>query len=162
VTTGRRPRILRIEVDTVIDRPVSDVWEFVIDLKNSPRWTRSGSELRETTTGALGVGTTIESVRPILGREIRSQAIVVTEYDPGHVLSIEATVPLIGRAPGGFLFEGVGAATRLARWGEIDLGRAERLLGPVVVRLLRGGWRAELRNLKGLLEDARRPSGHVP
>lgn len=101
-------------------------------------------------------------MRPILGREIRSQAIVVTEYDPGHVLSIEATVPLIGRAPGGFLFEGVGAATRLARWGEIDLGRAEALLGPVVVRLLRGGWRAELRNLKGLLEDARRPSGHVP
>jgi hypothetical protein len=36
------------------------------------------------------------------------------------------------------------------------------VLGPVVVRLLRGGWRAELRNLKRLLEHSRRPSGRVP
>jgi uncharacterized protein YndB with AHSA1/START domain len=153
--------MLRIEAETLIDRPVSDVWDFFIDLKHSPRWTRSGSELRQTSAGAPGVGMTIESVRPILGREIRSQTIVVTEYEPGRHLSIEATVPLIGRTPGGFTFESVGNATRVSRWGEIDLGRAEGLLGPSLVRLLRSSWRVELRNLKRLLEHREDDGRHL-
>jgi hypothetical protein len=74
--------MMRIAVDTQIDRPVQGVWDFFFDLANSPRWTRSGSELRQTSEGALGVGTTLVSVRPILGREIKSQSIVVTQTSP--------------------------------------------------------------------------------
>lgn len=144
--------MLRIEVNTLINRPVQEVWDFFIDLKNSPRWTRSGSELRQTSEGALGLGATIESVRPMFGREIKSQAIVVTRYEPGHLLMYDAAVPLIGHAPGGFTFESIGDGTRLTRGGEVSLGRAEGLLGPVLARVLRGGWRTELSNLKRLIE----------
>ena len=68
------------------------------------------------------------------------------------IKSYDATVPLIGLAPGGFTFESVGGGTRLSRWGELDLGRAERLLAPILTRLLRSGWRTELANLKRLIE----------
>src|SRR6266550_2225627 len=74
--------MLRIDVTTLIARPVQEVWDFFIDLTNSPRWTRSGSELRRTSPGALGVGATLESVRPMFGREIKSQTIEVTRYAP--------------------------------------------------------------------------------
>jgi uncharacterized protein YndB with AHSA1/START domain len=144
--------VLRIEVSTLINRPVQQVWDFFIDLTNSPQWTRSGSELRQTSPGPLGLGTTMESVRPMLGREIKSQAIVVTRYEPGHLLSYDAAVPLIGHAPGRFTFESVGGGTRLSRAGELKLGRAERLLGPVLIRVLRSGWGTELSNLKRLVE----------
>ncbi len=144
--------MLRIEVSTLINRPTQEVWDYFIDLTNSPHWTRSGSELRPTTTGPLGVGTTIQSVRPILGREIKSQTIVVTRYEPGHLISITAAIPLLGQAAGGFSFETVGGGTRLSRVGELELGRAEGLLGPTLGRVLRRGWRTEMSNLKRLIE----------
>ena len=144
--------MLQIEMTTLISRPVQEVWDFFIDLTNSPQWTRSGSELRQTSPGTLGPGATIESVRPIFGREIRSQAIVVTRYEPLRLLSYDAAVPLIGHAPGAFTFERVEGGTRLSRSGELNLGRVERLLGPILARVLRSGWGTELSNLKRLTE----------
>jgi Polyketide cyclase / dehydrase and lipid transport. len=144
--------MLRIAVNTLINRPVQDVWDFFIDLTNSPRWTRSGSELRQTSEGPLGVGATIESVRPIFGREIKSQTIVVTQYEPGHLIAYAAAIPLLGHTTGGFTFESVGGGTRLSRWGELELGRAEGLLGPILARVLRGGWGTEMSNQKRLIE----------
>ena len=144
--------MLRIEVSTMIKRPVQEVWDFFIDLSNSPHWTRSGSELRPTTAGPLRVGTTIQSVRPIFGRDIKSQTIVVTKYEPLHLISITAAVPLLGQAEGGFSFESDGGGTRLSRVGELDLGRAGGLLGPLLARVLRSGWGTEMSNLKRLIE----------
>jgi uncharacterized membrane protein len=43
--------MLRIDVTTLISRPVQEVWDFFNDLTNSPRWTRSGSEVRQTSDG---------------------------------------------------------------------------------------------------------------
>jgi len=144
--------MLRSEVTTRISRPAQEVWDFFIDLTNSPRWTRSGSEVRQTSAGPLGVGATFESVRQILGREIRSQRLVTTEYEPGHVITYAATIPILGQVIGGYTFESVGAGTRLSRWTEADLGRAERWLGPLFARALRSGQGTELANLKRLIE----------
>jgi len=144
--------MLRIDVTTLIARPVQEVWDFFIDLTNSPRWTRSGSELRRTSPGALGVGATLESVRPMFGREIKSQTIEVTRYEPGRLISITSAIPLLGQVTGGVTFESVDNGTRLSRWSEAELGRAEVLLGPLLVRLVRGGQRTELANLKRLIE----------
>lgn len=144
--------MMRIDVSTLISRPVQEAWDFFIDLTNSPHWTRSGSELRQTSDGPLGVGMTIESVRSMFGREIKSQAIVVTQCEPGHLLSYAAAVPLIGHATGSFTFESGGGGTRLSRGGQLKLGRAEGLLGPSLTRVLRSGWGTELSNLKRLIE----------
>ncbi len=144
--------MLRIDVTTVISRPVQDVWDFFVDLTNSPRWTQSGSELRPTSKGPLGLGTTIVGVRTMLGREIKSQTLVVTQFEPGRLIGIAADVKLLGHVPGAVTFENVAGRTRLSRWTEVDLGRAERLLGPLLARLLRSGQGTELANLKRLIE----------
>ena len=144
--------MLQVKVSALIGRPVQEVWDVFIDLTNSPRWTRSGSELRQRSTGPMGVGTTIESVRPLFGREVKSQAIVVTRYEPGHLLSYDAAVPLIGNTTGSFRFESVDGGTRLSRGGELNPGRAEALLGPILARVLRSGWGTELSNMKRLAE----------
>src|SRR6266480_1660083 len=65
--------MLRIDVDALISRPLGEVWDFFIDFSNTPHWTRSGSEIRQISDGPLGVGTRVESVRRVLGRDIRSQ-----------------------------------------------------------------------------------------
>jgi uncharacterized protein YndB with AHSA1/START domain len=142
--------MLPIKVTALINRPVQEVWDFFIDLTNSPRWTRSGSELRQTSEGGPGLGMTIESVRPMFGREMKSQTMVVTDYEPRHLISYTVVVPLLGHVTGGFTFEDVGGATRLSRWS--DLSRANRLLGPILARVLRRTQRSEMSNLKRLIE----------
>jgi uncharacterized protein YndB with AHSA1/START domain len=82
--------MVRIDVTILISRPVQEVWDFFIDFANSPHWTRSGSELRATSAGPFGVGTTVESVRPMFGREIKSQRLVATHYEPPQLVSFTA------------------------------------------------------------------------
>ena len=144
--------MLRIAVNTLINRPVHEVWDFFIDLSNSSHWTASGSELRQTSAGPPGVGMTIDSVRTILGREITSQRIEILQYEPGQLISMTTAVPLLGHAAMRFTFEGVGGGTRLSREGELGLGRAERLLGSILTRVLRKRWRIEMAKLKRLIE----------
>ena len=144
--------MLRIEVSTLVSRPVPEVWGYFIDLTNSARWTRSGSELRQTSDGALGVGATINSVRPMFGWEIKSQTMTVTHYEPEHLASFTAAIPVLGRVTGGFTFKSEGGGTRLSRWSDLGLGRAEGLLGSILDRVARRGQQTEMANLKRLIE----------
>ena len=136
----------------LIDRPAEEVWAFVTDLHNSPNWTRSGSELRQTSPGALQVGATVESVRRIAGREIKSQYVVVTEYEPNRLLSVETMVPLLGRFSQRLVFESVADGTQLTRSGEGEFRGVLRPLRSVAPRLIGSVWMAELTNLKRLIE----------
>ena len=144
--------MLRIDVTTLISRPVQEVWDFFNDLTNSPRWTRSGSEVRQTSDGPVGVGSTFESVRQIFGREIKSQTLVATEFEPQRLISYIAQVPILGQVIGGYTFESVEGGTRISRWSEAELGRAEGLFGPLARRLFSRAQGAELGNLKRLVE----------
>src|ERR1700716_4026894 len=121
----------RIEHSKVINRPVEVVWDFITDLSNSPRWTQSGSELHQTSKGPLGVGSTIESRRRLLGRfDIKSQALVLTEVEPNHALSYTGKVPLIRLGGARFAFEPTEGGTLLTWSSEGELGWAIRWLQP--------------------------------
>ncbi len=145
--------MLRIELSTVIYRPVETVWDFVNDLSNSPRWTASGSELRQTSDGPSRVGSTIESRRRLLGRfEIKSQTLVLTEYEPNRAVSYAADVAFIGRANARITFERTEDGTRLTRLTEGELGRGTRWLQPILDRVIRWGQGIEMANLKRLIE----------
>lgn len=144
--------MVRIDVTTMISRPVDEVWDFFIDLSNSPHWTRSGSELRKTSAGPFGVGTTIESVRPMFGREIKSQRLVATRYEPPRLVSFTAAVPVLGDLIGGFTFESVGGETRLSRWTEMKAGGLGGMIGSILAPFVRRSWGTELSNIKRLIE----------
>ena len=153
--------MVRIDVTTLISRPVQEVWDFFIDFTNSSHWTRSGSELRKTSEGPLGVGTTIESVRPMFGREIKSQRLVATRYEPPHLVSFTAVVPFIGDLIGGFTLESVDGGTRLSRWGELNAGGLKGAIGSALAPVVRRSWSTELSNIKRLIE-ARTDSTPAP
>ena len=147
--------MLRLKESVEIGRPVDAVWDFMSDLKNSPRWTASGSELRLTSGGSIGVGAIIESHRVLLGRfDVRSQVLTLREYEPYHAFGVIAKIGIAERASMRFAFEPAVIGTRLTRSGEIELIRGLRPLEPLLARVLLGGWRRELGNIKRLLESA--------
>ena len=144
--------MVRIDVSTLISRPVQEVWDFFIDFTNSSHWTRSGSELRKTSEGPFGVGTTVESVKPMFGREIRSQRLVATRYEPPYLVSFKAVVPVIGDLIGGFTLESVDGGTRLSRWAELNAGGLRGAMSSILAPIVRRENRAELSNIKRLIE----------
>src|SRR6478736_5826296 len=87
--------------------------------------------------GPFGVGTTIESVRPMFGREIKSQRLVATRYEPPHLVAFTAVVPLLGDLTGGFTIEDVGGKTRLSRWTELDAGGVRGAIGSLIAPMVR-------------------------
>jgi uncharacterized protein YndB with AHSA1/START domain len=147
----------KIEVSVVINRPVQEVWDFFGDLRNSPYWTRSGSLLRQTSAGPMGVGATIESGKLVLGRfDIKSQSLVVTKYEPPERVVLMATVQILGPTTTGFTFERVEQGTRLTRTTEGEFGGLMGFVVSLVLGFLRSSHQIELGNIKRLVEATAR------
>ena len=133
-----------------IDRPVAEVWEFLGNFENTPRWSRGVLEARQTSDGPIGTGSTLQTVVTAFGRR-RTADYLVTEYEPGHVFAFEVTSgPMTSRAR--YSVEPAGAGTRLTVSGEAAATGACKLLAPVLVRILARHSADDLANLKRVLE----------
>src|SRR5258708_40050082 len=67
----------------VINRPVQEVFAFLSNPENSPKWSSGSGEVQITSAGPIGVGTTYRTVRTFLGRRIESE-IEATAYEPNR------------------------------------------------------------------------------
>ena len=72
-----------------IARPAEEVFAFVSDFENNPRW-QQGMKTCRWTSDAHGVGGTYVQEASFLGRKIET-AFVITEHVPGERVSIEST-----------------------------------------------------------------------
>jgi carbon monoxide dehydrogenase subunit G len=79
---------VKTEASIIIDRPLEEVWEFMMDLSKIPTWDTAVSEVKQTSTGPIGVGTTLEITEKTMKRTISARVI---EYEPNRRLSFEHT-----------------------------------------------------------------------
>ncbi len=147
--------MVTIEANATIDRPVEDVWKFMSDFSNTPKWSPDIVEMKQTSPGSLGVGTTLLIRHPkqsLTGR--------VTEYEPNRSFVFEvASGPARGTKVG-YRMEGIEQNTRLTYTFDFKLEGFYRLLGPLVTgrATKRGQAEAEanVRNVKRILESKTR------
>jgi len=62
--------MIKAERTVVIDRPIEEVFAFVTDQTNTPRWQAGLVELERTTPGPIGVGTKHKGARVFMGRRL--------------------------------------------------------------------------------------------
>jgi uncharacterized membrane protein len=74
-----------------IDRPADEVFAYVADFANNPRWQGGMQSCRWTSDETAAVGATYVQEAKFLGRRIETH-FRVTEYEPGRRVSIESTV----------------------------------------------------------------------
>lgn len=142
--------LTRIERSVVIDRAPEEVFAFVADLRNDPRWNSAIDEVRQTSEGPPGVGTTFRTVARFLGRRFETPE-EVTEYEPDRKLSTEVTSgPL--RFTGSRIVEGVAGGARLTLTAEGHSGGFFGIAESIFARLAARRLETELANLKDLLE----------
>jgi hypothetical protein len=53
---------LRIEASVTIDRPLDRVWRFMTDFSNYPKIRPTFVEMKQTSSGSVGVGTTFDAM----------------------------------------------------------------------------------------------------
>lgn len=87
-----------IEVSTSIeiDRPAPDVFAFVADFPNNPKWQRGQESCEWTSEPPLRVGSTYEQRARFLGKEMRNSFEVIELEPDRHVTftSTAGTFPL--------------------------------------------------------------------
>lgn len=132
-----------------IARAPDEVFAFVTDPANYPRWQPSLVAIEPHSSGPLRVGSEATEVRRFLGREVETTWTCV-EHEPLSRSAIETDdgpVPFRGT----FIVEPAGRGTRFT-WTVETRGAAARLGGPLVGRATRAELRASSGRLKQLLE----------
>ena len=135
-----------------IARPPEEVFSFVTDTANYPRWQPSLVEIRPGTCGPLHVGSEATEVRRFLGREVETTWTCV-EHEPSRRSAIESgdgPVPFRGT----FVLEPVESGTRFT-WTVETRGAAARVGGPLVGVATRRELQENTARLKELLERGR-------
>lgn len=73
--------MINIDLGTLIDKPIKDVFAFVADPNNMSKWNSAVVSLEQITPGEVGVGTKFKSVGEMMGRRIEGE-MQVTAYEP--------------------------------------------------------------------------------
>ena len=73
--------MINLDLGTLIDRPVSEVFAFVANPANMAKWNSAVVSLEQLTPGQVGVGTKFKSTGEMMGRRIEGE-MQVTSYEP--------------------------------------------------------------------------------
>jgi carbon monoxide dehydrogenase subunit G len=73
--------MINLDLNALIDRPVKDVFAFVVNPDNMPKWNSAVVSLQQITPGKIDVGTKFKNVGEALGRRIEGEMQVVA-FEP--------------------------------------------------------------------------------
>ena len=80
---------MRAEVAVTIRRTPEEVFTYITDLENAPRWAPV-KEMRQLSEGPVGMGSQLVQVITFMGQSFESKT-EVTGYDPPEVFTFKST-----------------------------------------------------------------------
>ena len=136
----------------VIDRPVEDVWKFMTDISNKPKWGDVGEEMKQTSEGPFAAGTTLQLSGAFLGRHV-TYDLRITEFEPIRKFTAEFTNGFIKGTKVSYLMEPVESGkTKLTRMTEGQLNGLSKILQPFMIRRTRRSSEEDVTKVKHALE----------
>jgi uncharacterized protein YndB with AHSA1/START domain len=81
----------RVERKASVAAAPETVFAYLAELDNLPAWQAGVLEAHRTSEGPMGVGTTAQVVRQLMGQRIAAP-LTVTAYDPPRRVVVESTV----------------------------------------------------------------------
>ena len=80
--------MINVEASTVINRPVVEVFGFVANFENHPKWEKNFQKVKLLTSTPTGVGTTYQCELKLPGQSATSK-FVITEYEANKKIAFE-------------------------------------------------------------------------
>jgi uncharacterized membrane protein len=141
--------VLEFENTIRIDRPVDEVFAFLSDFENIPKWNYYVLGVRQLSEGSMDVGTTYHQVR-----KTDEQYFRITEFEPNQKVAVETLPQSSPALQMRFTLYEEGDTTRIRDEWKLDTGRPA-----IFERLARGRVKSavakNLAKLKELLEEGR-------
>lgn len=139
-----------IEGDIIISRPVEEVFDFVADERNEPRFNPRLLWVEKISSGPIGRGTRFRAATKTMRRPVE-MTIEFTDYERPRRLASSTHMPTM-EIQGALTFEPVPEGT-LMRWRwELQPRGVLRLLTPLIARMGQRQEEAIWSGLKQFLE----------
>ncbi len=104
---GVRPMAHEFSASTVIDRPIADVFAFLADGTNDPKFSPRVQQIRKTTDGPVGVGTVFESTVKDAGMKTSRKFELTEVQAPTKIRWTERSKNAVSVPDGGYDLESV-------------------------------------------------------
>lgn len=147
---GEEGIVTKIVVRVLIHRAVEDVYAYATTVDTMPEWRGDISEAEQLSDGPIAEGTRIRAGRKVLGRPV-GVVVEVTELEPGARFAYR---PIAGplRTHNVYTFESVAGGTQVTITDDVQLRGILRPFEPLMGRMVRRQYGANLRRLKAALE----------
>ena len=142
--------MIRFENSISIERPVAEVFAFLSDFENIPKWNYYVLEVRKISDGPVGVGTKYHQVR-----KTDEQVFQITEFKLNHKIAVKTLPESSLQFERRFTLQAEGSNTHIIdKWEELDTGRPA-LIEKLAARKVKSAVAENLNKLKVLLETGR-------
>ncbi|TAN34589.1 hypothetical protein EPN29_02640 [bacterium] len=140
--------MVKFEVSVHIDRPLAEVFKYMVDYSKLPEWNSIVEEATPSET-PIRVGSRVQSKARFLGRRIEG-TFEVTEHELNkrHATKAEKPFPLIVTNT----FEAEGGGTKVMGIFEGEPGGFFKIGEPILGRIAKKQFQAQLDTAKELLE----------
>jgi carbon monoxide dehydrogenase subunit G len=129
----------RFEGTAVIDRPIDEVFAFLADGENDPKFSPRVLEIRKTTDGPSEVGTVYASTVKDAGMKTQRE-FKLTEFEaPTRIRWTELSKNMITVPEGGYDLAREGEGTRVTVHNEFEGHGFGKLILPLALRSARKG-----------------------
>jgi uncharacterized protein YndB with AHSA1/START domain len=123
----------------VIDRPIEDVFAFLADGENDPKFSPRVLEIAKTTDGPPAVGTRYASTVKDAGMKTKRE-FELTEFEPpSRIRWAERSKNLVTASEGGYDLEREGSGTRVTIFNVLEGHGVGKLIAPLALRAARKG-----------------------
>ena len=142
--------MIKVEHSVVINRPVAEVFAFITDVANEPKWQDGVISAQATSAGAVSVGSEAIETRKFMGRYMKSK-LKVTAYEANKKFGfkvVDGPVPFeINQS-----FEASGDGTKISVAIEGEPGGFFKLAEGMVRKQLESQMAGDFERAKKLLE----------
>jgi len=142
--------MINVTVITEIARPTSDVFAYISNIANNPKWQGGMLEAYFTTDPPVRVGSEYTQVARFLGRNIES-TFKVTDYEPGRLIkatTIKSTFPITFTR----LVEPSENGSRVTAIVEGDASGMFKLAESLIAKKVKSSIEKDYTNLKNILD----------
>lgn len=129
----------QFEATVVIDRPIDEVFAFLADGENDPKFSPRVLEIKKTTDGPPGVGTVYASTVKDAGMKTKRE-FKLTEFEaPTRIRWTEVSKNLVTAPEGGYDLAPEGSGTRVTIHNVLEGHGPGKLIAPLALRSARKG-----------------------
>jgi uncharacterized protein YndB with AHSA1/START domain len=145
--------VVTFDSGVTIKRPPEEVFAFIAEPMNEPEWHQDVVEVKRTSDGSIGAGSTFEWKMKFMGtHQVQFE---VKEFVPGRreVITAVSRGPLMPTFT--YTLEPVAEGTRFIRHGDIRVGGIMKLIEPMMKVIAPKHMQGLLEKLKLVLEEER-------